>query len=83
MLAQQEDERHLRSRGAKFHANLAERGAASPRADGTLVSALGGRPTQKIFGLRHLLAVRVSDAQSRCAWCAVSSEDAFVQEYAS
>jgi hypothetical protein len=50
MLAQQEDERHLRSRPAKFDANLAERGAASPKADGTLVSALGGGPSQKILG---------------------------------
>src|SRR5262245_27507891 len=50
MLAQQEDERHLRSRPAKFHVNLAERGAALPKADGTLVSALGGGPSQKILG---------------------------------
>jgi len=38
------------ARGRQNHADLAERGAASPKADGTLVSALGGGPSQKILG---------------------------------
>src|SRR5262245_15976664 len=79
MVVQQQDQLHRRSLPSNFHANFVRRKAMSPKADGTLVSALGGRPTQTILG--HVPGSPcASNAQSRCARCAPQGEDALVQE---